>query len=100
MIKLGAKNPEGPSTRQKVLTRCMWLLGTCRNAIVVVASGALGFWFVSEQGSSPVRLMGEWSNSNIYMLIDNIYLELYVMHLITRVTTIPIISSSFTFTYV
>nr|XP_032519494.1 sodium-independent sulfate anion transporter-like isoform X1 [Danaus plexippus plexippus]XP_032519504.1 sodium-independent sulfate anion transporter-like isoform X1 [Danaus plexippus plexippus] len=59
MIKLGAKNPEGPSTRQKVLTRCMWLLGTCRNAIVVVASGALGFWFVSEQGSSPVRLMGE-----------------------------------------
>ncbi|OWR50251.1 sodium-independent sulfate anion transporter [Danaus plexippus] len=58
MIKLGAKNPEGPSTRQKVLTRCMWLLGTCRNAIVVVASGALGFWFVSEQGSSPVRLMG------------------------------------------
>ncbi|CAG9584982.1 unnamed protein product [Danaus chrysippus] len=59
MIKLGAKNPEGPSTRQKVLTRCMWLLGTCRNAIVVVASGALGFWFVNQQGSSPVRLMGE-----------------------------------------
>ncbi|CAG9584981.1 unnamed protein product [Danaus chrysippus] len=58
MIKLGAKNPEGPSTRQKVLTRCMWLLGTCRNAIVVVASGALGFWFVNQQGSSPVRLMG------------------------------------------
>lgn len=58
MIKLGESSSEGPSTRQKVLTKCMWLLGTCRNAIVVVASGALGFWFVATHGAPPFRLMG------------------------------------------
>ncbi|XP_047529589.1 sodium-independent sulfate anion transporter-like [Vanessa atalanta] len=58
MIKLGEKSTEGPSTRQKVLTKCMWLLGTCRNAIVVVVTGVLGFWFVATHGTSPVRLMG------------------------------------------
>lgn len=57
MVKLGTKNEDGPSTRQKVLTKCLWLLGTCRNAIVVILSGALGCWFVT-QGTSPVRLMG------------------------------------------
>ncbi|XP_072931591.1 sodium-independent sulfate anion transporter isoform X2 [Epargyreus clarus] len=59
MIKLGEKTEEGPSTRQKVLTRCMWLLGTCRNAIVVVATGALGYWFVATHGAAPVRLMAK-----------------------------------------
>lgn len=58
MIQLGAKSEDGPSTRQKVFTKCMWLLGTCRNAIVVIASGVLGFWFVASYGESPVRLMG------------------------------------------
>ncbi|KAL4707527.1 hypothetical protein ACJJTC_000279 [Scirpophaga incertulas] len=58
MIQLGEKSENGPSTRQKALTKCMWLLGTCRNAIVVIATGVLGFWFVSSNGESPVRLMG------------------------------------------
>ncbi|XP_023935103.1 sodium-independent sulfate anion transporter isoform X2 [Bicyclus anynana] len=57
MIKLGANDPDGPSTRQKVLTKAMWLLGTCRNALVVVAGGALGA-AVAAQGEAPVRLMG------------------------------------------
>ncbi|RVE44146.1 hypothetical protein evm_011193 [Chilo suppressalis] len=58
MIQLGQKSDDGPNTRQKALNKCMWLLGTCRNAIVVVATGILGYWFVSTQGESPVRLMG------------------------------------------
>ncbi|XP_050683537.1 sodium-independent sulfate anion transporter isoform X2 [Leptidea sinapis] len=58
MIKLGTESPEGPNTRQKVLTKSMWLLGTCRNAIVVVFTGFLGFWFISSSGASPFRLMG------------------------------------------
>lgn len=58
MVKLGAKREGGPSTRQKVVTKCLWLLATCRNAIVVVATGSLGFWFVAAYGASPVRLMG------------------------------------------
>ncbi|XP_045771325.1 sodium-independent sulfate anion transporter-like [Maniola jurtina] len=57
MVKLGADRPEGPNARQKVLTKLLWLLGTCRNALVVVAGGALGF-AVAARGSAPVRLMG------------------------------------------
>lgn len=59
MIKLGETSSEGPSTRQKVLTKCMWLLGTCRNAIVVIATGALGFWFVAMHDAPPFWLMGQ-----------------------------------------
>ncbi|CAG9785891.1 unnamed protein product [Diatraea saccharalis] len=58
MIKLGTKSEDGPNTRQKAFNKCMWLLGTCRNAIVVVVGGVLGYWFVSTHGASPVRLMG------------------------------------------
>ncbi|XP_075974014.1 epidermal stripes and patches isoform X1 [Anticarsia gemmatalis] len=58
MIKLGANAEGGPTTRQKVITKCLWLVSTCRNAIMVVATGVLGYWFVATQGESPVRLMG------------------------------------------
>jgi hypothetical protein len=82
MIKLGAKSENGPSTHQKVLMKSMWLLATCRNAIVVVAGGVLGFWFVNTHGSSPVRLMGQYSTSTtstpplipIEYLIDQTFL--------------------------
>lgn len=59
MVKLGEKEDDGPSTRQKVVTKCMWMVGSCRNAIVVIATGVLGYWFVATQGISPVKLMGE-----------------------------------------
>ncbi|KOB78424.1 Uncharacterized protein OBRU01_02506 [Operophtera brumata] len=41
MIKLGEKSDDGPSTRQKLVTKCLWMVGTCRNAIVVVATGKI-----------------------------------------------------------
>lgn len=59
MVKLGSKSEGGPSTRQKVVTKCLWLLGTCRNAIVVVATGVLGYWFAAQE-DVPVRLMGTY----------------------------------------
>lgn len=55
MVKLGG---DEASARQRWVTRCCWLLGTCRNAVVVVCSGALGYWFVATSGAAPVRLMG------------------------------------------
>lgn len=58
MIKLGCKSEDGPSTKQKVITKGLWLISTCRNAIVVVVTGVLGYWFVAAYGTSPVRLMG------------------------------------------
>lgn len=60
MIKLGDKSEDGPSTRQKVITKCFWMISTCRNAIMVVATGVLGYWFIATQGTSPVRLMGRY----------------------------------------
>ncbi|XP_035432362.2 sodium-independent sulfate anion transporter isoform X1 [Spodoptera frugiperda] len=63
MIKLGAKSEDGPSTKQKVITKCLWMVSTCRNAIVVVATGLLGYWFVATYGQPPVRLMAENSRS-------------------------------------
>ncbi|KAF9416924.1 hypothetical protein HW555_005840 [Spodoptera exigua] len=60
MIKLGEKSEDGPSTRQKVISKCLWMVSTCRNAIVVVATGLLGFWFVATYGQPPVRLMGTY----------------------------------------
>ncbi|XP_053607664.1 sodium-independent sulfate anion transporter isoform X2 [Plodia interpunctella] len=59
MVNFGNANPDGPSTRQKVMTKCMWMVGTCRNAIVVICSGVLGFWFVANQGEAPFRLMAD-----------------------------------------
>ncbi|CAH0579562.1 unnamed protein product [Chrysodeixis includens] len=63
MIKLGCKSEDGPSTKQKVITKSLWLISTCRNAIVVVVTGVLGYWFVAAYGTSPVRLMAESSPS-------------------------------------
>lgn len=57
MTKFGGKS-ENVSTKIKVLNKTMWLLGTCRNAIVVVVSGVLGYWFVAKYGNSPMKLMG------------------------------------------
>ncbi|GBP68186.1 Sodium-independent sulfate anion transporter [Eumeta japonica] len=47
------------SERWRVLERILWLVGVCRNAVVVVAGGVLGYWLtVRGQGATPVRLMG------------------------------------------
>lgn len=55
MVRVGG---EGASARQRFATKSMWLLGTCRNAIVVIATGALGFWFAAHHETPPFRLMG------------------------------------------
>lgn len=55
MVRVGG---EGASARQRFVTKSMWLLGTCRNAIVVIATGALGFWFAAHHETPPFRLMG------------------------------------------
>lgn len=61
MIKIGANTEGGPTTRQKVITKSLWLISTCRNAIMVVATGVLGYWFISTRGDSPVKLMGRYT---------------------------------------
>lgn len=55
MVRVGG---DGANARQRFATKCLWMLGTCRNAIVVIATGALGYWFSANHDPMPFGLMG------------------------------------------
>ncbi|KAJ2939848.1 hypothetical protein O0L34_g18043 [Tuta absoluta] len=57
MVKIGG---EHASARQRFATKCLWLLATCRNAIIVIVTGVLGFWYTGHLAGEavPFRLMG------------------------------------------
>lgn len=85
MIKLGAKSEDGPSTRQKVITKCLWMVSTCRNAIVVVATGLLGYWFVATYGQPPVRLMGTYlALTSLHNVLCSTDLNIFFLFLCKR----------------
>lgn len=54
-----AKEPEGaqPSTFQKTINRILWLVGTSRNAILVIICGVIGYVFKAD-GEAPFALIG------------------------------------------
>lgn len=47
----------GPTTFQKAMNKTMWLIGTSRNAILVVLCGFLGY-SMFEDGTAPFKLIG------------------------------------------
>lgn len=61
-IKLGEANENDtknaqPSTFQKVINKLLWLVGTSRNAILVVICGVIGYMF-NVSGEPPFKLIG------------------------------------------
>lgn len=54
-----SKEPEGaqPSTFQKAINKVIWLVGTSRNAILVVICGVIGYMF-NASGEPPFALIG------------------------------------------
>lgn len=54
MIKIGSF---GNNTFCKVINKTLWLIGTSRNAILVVISGFIGYSFYTN-GPTPFRLIG------------------------------------------
>ncbi|EZA51469.1 Sodium-independent sulfate anion transporter [Ooceraea biroi] len=53
--KIGPKEEEFHTTKHRVVNKFIWLIGTSRNALLVVLCGLLGWSF---HENSPVRLIG------------------------------------------
>jgi len=53
--KIGPKEEEFRTTKHRVVNKVIWLIGTSRNALLVVLCGLLGWSF---QDNSPIRLIG------------------------------------------
>lgn len=58
--KIGAKESEGGklSLISKIVNKSLWLIGTSRNAILVIITGLVGFYFYSDD-TAPFKLTGE-----------------------------------------
>uniref|UniRef100_A0A1B0CLE2 Uncharacterized protein n=1 Tax=Lutzomyia longipalpis TaxID=7200 RepID=A0A1B0CLE2_LUTLO len=56
-IKIGPADEELKSSRHKIINKTLWLVGTARNAILVIICGAIGYSFQSSV--VPFRLIGE-----------------------------------------
>lgn len=63
MVKIGPTDSEdgkGLKTYHKVINKVLWLVGTSRNAILVILCGVLGFYFHSAAtGDAPFKLIGK-----------------------------------------
>lgn len=46
-----------PTTFQKTVNKFLWLIGTSRNAILVIITGLIGF-YLTINGESPFKLIG------------------------------------------
>lgn len=65
MVKIGQKansgeegEENGVKTYKKVINKIMWLIGTSRNAILVIICGFLGYNMFNA-GESPFKLIGK-----------------------------------------
>lgn len=50
-IKLGPKQDDEKTFLQKLINKTLWLVGTARNAIIVIAGGALSAYFYEFKGN-------------------------------------------------
>lgn len=57
-IKIGPKQDDEKSTFHKIVNKTLWLIGTARNAIIVIAGGALAAYFY-ENGSDMFKIIGD-----------------------------------------
>ncbi|XP_012255327.1 sodium-independent sulfate anion transporter isoform X2 [Athalia rosae] len=54
-IKIGPAEPELVTTKHRVVNKVLWLIGTSRNALLVVICGVLGYSFTA---TPPFKLIG------------------------------------------
>lgn len=57
-VKIGPKDDADKSTLQKVVNKIIWLIGTARNAILVIVTGAIAF-FLHQSGQDDLQLIGD-----------------------------------------
>jgi sodium-independent sulfate anion transporter 11 len=65
MVKVGPKDETQVTTMQRVINKSLWLIGTSRNAILVVISGFIGYRF---ENSDAIILTGEYNINVIFTL--------------------------------
>ncbi|KAH8340585.1 hypothetical protein KR059_001670 [Drosophila kikkawai] len=57
--RIGPANEEECSTFQRAVNKILWIVGTARNAILVVVCCAMGYMLHSEEHGAPFRVVGE-----------------------------------------
>lgn len=57
-IKIGPKNDDEKTAFHKIINKTLWLIGTARNAIIVIAGGAFAAYFY-ETGHDMFRMIGD-----------------------------------------
>lgn len=57
-IKIGPKEDDEKTTFHKIINKSLWLIGTARNAIIVIAGGALSAYFY-ENGHDMFKMIGD-----------------------------------------
>ncbi|XP_035777855.1 sodium-independent sulfate anion transporter-like isoform X1 [Anopheles albimanus] len=57
-LKVGPADDEQKSKNHRIINKMMWLIGTSRNAILVVVCGAIGYTFQSS-AAAPFKLIGD-----------------------------------------
>lgn len=57
-IKVGPKEDEAKSKFHKLVNKGLWLIGTARNAILVVATGCI-MYFLNQTANSEFHLIGD-----------------------------------------
>lgn len=58
-IKVGPKEEDLKSTRQKVLNKFLWLFGTARNAILLVLCGSFSYYLGLKYAEHPFKTIGD-----------------------------------------
>ncbi|XP_031838576.1 epidermal stripes and patches isoform X2 [Nomia melanderi] len=53
--KIGPKDEESQTSKYRIINKVIWLIGTSRNALLVILCGLLGYSF---SGKSPFKLIG------------------------------------------
>ncbi|XP_058443161.1 sodium-independent sulfate anion transporter-like isoform X1 [Malaya genurostris] len=57
-IRLGPKEVEEQTLPQKIVNKTLWLVGTARNAIIVIVCGSIGF-ALNNSGGAPFKMIGD-----------------------------------------
>lgn len=58
-IKIGPKNDEEKNVFHKIVNKTLWLVGTARNAIIVVIGGAIAAYFYNKGNQDALIMIGE-----------------------------------------
>lgn len=58
-IKIGPKSDDAKSTLHKVFNKTLWLIGTARNAIIVIIAGAVSAYFYNNNNTDMFKIIGD-----------------------------------------